>query len=94
MRRGRDSLKSSLGQDVSRDADRRKWRAQAREWLRADLAAWGKALDSDPTAARADVRHRLTQWRADPDLAGLREPPELEKLSAGKGKTTSRFGLR
>jgi serine/threonine-protein kinase len=64
--------------------ERKRWRDQAREWLRADLASWGKALDRDPAAARESVRQRLTKWRVDPDLAGLREPTELEKLSVGE----------
>jgi serine/threonine-protein kinase len=64
--------------------ERKRWRDQAREWLRADLASWGKALDRDPAAARESVRKRLTKWRVDPDLASLREPTELEKLSVGE----------
>jgi eukaryotic-like serine/threonine-protein kinase len=61
------------------DEDRARWREQARQWLRADLTAWGKALQIDP-AARDRVRQTLTHWRGNPDLAGLREPAELEKL--------------
>jgi serine/threonine-protein kinase len=36
--------------------ERRRWRAQARLWLRADLVAWAKSLDS-PGAAAACRRH-------------------------------------
>jgi serine/threonine-protein kinase len=60
---------------------RAEWRARAREWLRADLAAWERALKADP-AAREPLARALAFWRADPDLAGLREPAELEKLPA------------
>jgi serine/threonine-protein kinase len=67
-------------------AERIKWRSQARDWLLADLAAWGEALDRDPDAAREDVRRKLTKWRADPELAGLREPAQLEKLSSAEQK--------
>ena len=63
------------------EPERRRWREQARHWLRADLAAWGKMLD-DPVTARDPVRTTLSRWRGEPDLAGLREPAELEKLSA------------
>jgi tetratricopeptide (TPR) repeat protein len=70
----------------SGETERTQWRAQAREWLRADLAAWGQALDSDSATARASVRQRLTQWRADPDLAVLREPVELDNLPADERK--------
>jgi serine/threonine-protein kinase len=70
------------------EPERARRRAQAREWLRADLAAWTKVLDGDSTGAsprspsRQSVRQRLTRWRADPELAGLRDSAELEKLSA------------
>ena len=47
--------------------------------LRAELAAWGQKLDSDP-AAKAEVEGALKWWRTDPDLAGLREPDFLDRL--------------
>ena len=37
-------------------------------------------------AARERVRQALTEWRADPDLAGLRDPVEVEKLPADERK--------
>jgi serine/threonine-protein kinase len=74
---------SGAGQDGGEmsEAERARWRKQAREWLRADLAAWGQKLDSAPAANR-QVRKTLTHWQADPDLAGIREPGALDKLSA------------
>jgi eukaryotic-like serine/threonine-protein kinase len=75
------------GEDAAgvREVERARWRQQARQWLRADLAAWGKAWDSAPEAGtRAQVA--LTGWRGDPDLAGLREPGALDKLSAEERK--------
>ncbi len=68
------------------EPEQTKWRAQARAWLRADLAAWGKALDSNLVTTRDRARQSLTQWQADPDLAGLREPAELEKLPPDERK--------
>jgi serine/threonine-protein kinase len=67
------------------EPERRRWREQARHWLRADLAAWGKMLD-DPVTARDPVRTTLSRWRVEPDLAGLCEPAELDKLSADERK--------
>src|SRR5262249_13934733 len=64
------------------EAERARWRKQARDWLRADLAVWAKILDSGSQAARVRVRKMLTQWQADPDLAGLREPSALARLPA------------
>jgi hypothetical protein len=46
---------------------------------------WGKKLDSNPAANRL-VRMTLMHWRADPDLAGLREPSALNKLSTDESK--------
>jgi len=71
--------------------ERAHWRSQARGWLRAGLAAWGKTLDEATPAARDAVRQRLTQWRAEPDLAGLREPAELEALPPDERKNCLAF---
>src|SRR5262249_3614065 len=67
------------GASLSQEEQTR-WREQARQWLRADLAAWGKVLDSGGAGHRAVVRQRLMSWCADPDLAGLREPRALDRL--------------
>ena len=71
------------GLDVS---ERTGHRALARAWLRADLLAWKQAFHADPTATREALRGRLTQWRADPDFAGLSDPGALERLSAEERK--------
>ena len=60
-------------------------RRQALTWLRADLAAWVGALDSNP-AARGDVWKALTLWRVDPDLACVRDPGELDELAEDERK--------
>ena len=64
------------------EAERRNWRAQARAWLREDLSARREALGRDFNKARDTVRQSLTEWRKEPELAGIREPAELEKLLA------------
>jgi serine/threonine-protein kinase len=61
--------------------ERARWRQQARAWLQAALAVWAGKLDSGTAADRAQVKTRLARWQADPDLAGLREPGALAKLS-------------
>src|SRR5262249_2311047 len=68
-----------------REGEGKRWRDQARRWLRADLAAWGKALDSAP-AAGDRARGTLAHWLGDPGLAGLRDPAELDKLPADERK--------
>jgi serine/threonine-protein kinase len=70
------------GEDGARlsEAEQARWRGQAREWLRADLAAWAKKLVCGPAADRALVQQTLMHWRAKPDVAGLRDHDALDKL--------------
>jgi serine/threonine-protein kinase len=77
--RGHGADATGLGEE-----ERARWREQARKWLRADLAA--RARDVGSTATRGANRMALTRWRHEPDLAGLREPGELDKLSADERK--------
>jgi serine/threonine-protein kinase len=73
-----------LGKDGAKlsEAERTRWRKQARAWLQADLAVWAKTLDSGSQAARDLAKKMVTHWQVDPDLAGLREPSGLDQLSA------------
>jgi len=72
------------------DAERTRWRRQAREWLRADLTAWGRVADGDTAADRNRVRNTLSRWRKDPDLAGLHDPTELGKSPQDRASRASR----
>ena len=72
--------------DKLSEAERTHWRKRAREWLRADLAMWATALHSDTPSARHLAKRMLTNWRTDPDLAGLREPDRLMMLPADERK--------
>jgi tetratricopeptide (TPR) repeat protein/tRNA A-37 threonylcarbamoyl transferase component Bud32 len=53
---------------------RARWRKQALDWLRADLAAWAKAKD------RALRQQRLMHWQQDGDLAAVRDAGALGRL--------------
>jgi serine/threonine-protein kinase len=77
-----------LGADGARlsEAQRTRWRKQARACLRADLAMWAGTLDSGSRAARARVKRMLVHWQVDPDLAGLRESSAMGRLSADERK--------
>jgi serine/threonine-protein kinase len=77
-----------LGKDRDKvsEAERTRWRKQAREWLQADLAMWAAKLDSDAPLERHLASRMLTHWQTDPDLAGLREPSALDELSADERK--------
>jgi serine/threonine-protein kinase len=52
-------------------AERARWRERAREWLRAEVTLWAKALDGGPDGDRDLVRDKLAQLWADPELDGL-----------------------
>jgi serine/threonine-protein kinase len=71
---GRGADATGLG-----ESDRRRWREQARQWLREDLAVWEQSLGG-PAASRLRAAVTLTRWRGNTDLAGLRAPSEVAKL--------------
>jgi serine/threonine-protein kinase len=64
------------------NAAKAKLRGQALDWLKAELSALGKDLDSGPPPARAAITRVLSHWRNDPDLAGIRESAALGKVPA------------
>jgi Flp pilus assembly protein TadD len=63
-----------------------RWRKQAIDWLKGDLAAWSKILESGPPQARKAISQTLQHWKVDPDLAGLREPAAVAKLADDERK--------
>jgi Flp pilus assembly protein TadD len=60
------------------DAARAKWRKQALDWLRAELAARTKLVSAPKSAPT--VREVLDDWQRDPDLAGVRDSDGLARL--------------
>jgi serine/threonine-protein kinase len=63
------------------DADARaKLRRQALDWLKAELAAWAKVLDSGDVRARPVMGQTLQHWRVDSDLASVRDTSAVAKL--------------
>jgi serine/threonine-protein kinase len=62
------------------EAAKARWRKQALVWLTADLAAWSKVIAAGQPEARQSVLRTVEHWRADPDLAGVREPDVLSRL--------------
>jgi tetratricopeptide (TPR) repeat protein len=71
------------GKDRPRGASEQ-WalRRRALTWLRADLAAWTRHLETGPPATRAAIEQQMRHWQKDPDLAAFRDPAELAKLPA------------
>jgi serine/threonine protein kinase len=68
------------------EAARTKFLSQALDWLRAELGAWGRILDGSDAKARAGVTQTLQHWKADNDLAGVRDPDALSKLPEAERK--------
>jgi tetratricopeptide (TPR) repeat protein len=62
------------------EASRAKLRSQAHDWLRADLKAWDRIAASAKPEDKAMVARTLAQWKADADLAGIRDQEALTKL--------------
>jgi hypothetical protein len=67
------------------------WRRQALAWLKADLAYWSKQAETGLPETKARVRQTLEHWKADRDLASLREPDALAKLPQGERKDWQAF---
>jgi serine/threonine-protein kinase len=68
-----------------------RWRKQAVDWLRADLAFWAKKVESDPPQTRALVAQTLRHWKIDPDLVGIRVNAALAKLPEDEKKACQAF---
>ncbi len=64
------------------DNERTRWRKQAIDWLRANLATYEKQVESGKPADWTMVKQRLTHWQKDADLASIRDQESLAKLSA------------
>src|SRR5205823_2800449 len=73
------------------DPEQARWRKQALDWLRADLTAYGRLLESGRPDDRRLVWQRLRIWQGDPDLAGLRDPAALAQLPADERQACRRL---
>jgi serine/threonine-protein kinase len=62
------------------DKERSRLRQQALDWLRADLAAYDRAVGQG--RSQVIVSQRLTHWQKDDDLVGVRDKDALARLPA------------
>jgi tetratricopeptide (TPR) repeat protein len=71
----------SHGPDAAKldDKGRARWRQQALDWLRADLALWSQRVGDNKPATDA-AQKMLQRWLRDPDLASLRDEAALGNL--------------
>jgi tetratricopeptide (TPR) repeat protein len=65
-------------------------RTRALDWLRADLAEWGRMV-KEKAAARALLRRSLAHWKVDPNLAPVRDGASVERLPARERDGWRRF---
>jgi tetratricopeptide (TPR) repeat protein len=87
----RASAGQGAGADGLADAERARWRRQALSWLRQDLTANGQFLKFGTPEERRRVGVRLRQWRCDPGLAPLRDPPAVARLPADEREACKRL---
>ena len=66
-------------------------RAQAPDWLKADLAEWAKVLQSGSARDRTGLIRAVLRWKTETDLAGIREPDALKQLPAEEQKPWRTF---
>ena len=74
------------------EAAKARWRKQAIDWLKADLAFWTKQVETGPPEARRSVAKTLQHWKADTDLAGIRDEAALAKLPEDERKACRASG--
>ena len=68
------------------ESDRTRWRKQAIDWLKADLAYWAKHVETGTSQDRSSIAVTLQHWKSDPDLAGIRDEVALGKLREDEQK--------
>ena len=68
------------------EKERTRWRQRSCQWLQADLAARTRAIDTGSPDTGGAHRMALKRCQTEPDLAGVREPSELDKLPADERK--------
>ena len=62
------------------EKDKAYWRKQALDWLKADLASWTRQAETGKPEAKALVSQILQHWKADADLAGIRDEAAVKAL--------------
>jgi hypothetical protein len=62
------------------EASRASFRRQARDWLRDELEAQRRLLETDPEKTRWMIAGGLNRWLWDLDFAGVRGPDALSRL--------------
>jgi eukaryotic-like serine/threonine-protein kinase len=68
------------------EPEKSRWRKHAVDWLEADLTYWIKQAEIGKPEAKALMSQKLLQWKADSDLAGIRDASALAALPEAEQK--------
>jgi hypothetical protein len=81
-------IAAGRGKDATplKDAARADLRRRALAWLKAELAAWSKVLETGSPRDRSNVIATIRWWPRDPDLATVRDADALTKLPEAERK--------
>jgi tetratricopeptide (TPR) repeat protein len=80
------------GENVPRDeSERARWRRQALDWMKAELARCGKDMNSWFAATRSKARQALMIWQHDSALASIRDRSALIGLPAEERQACEKF---
>jgi tetratricopeptide (TPR) repeat protein len=85
---------AAAGQGDGASLDERekgRWRGQALAWLRADLALWIRQFDSGNSQVRERVIAKVSRWRRDRNLAGVRDAEALARLPEAERQAWRKF---
>jgi tetratricopeptide (TPR) repeat protein len=72
------------------EPDKARWRQQALDWLLADLIYWMMLVQVRPTA-KEFVGLKLRRWKADTELAAIRDEDALNKLPENQRRAWRQF---
>jgi serine/threonine-protein kinase len=83
------------GKDADRldAAQRTRWRKQALDWLRADLSGWAEVFVKGTPMERRAVQLVCAALQKEPDLAGVRDPQALQRLSETEASAWRKFWI-
>jgi tetratricopeptide (TPR) repeat protein/tRNA A-37 threonylcarbamoyl transferase component Bud32 len=73
------------------EPEKARYRTQAIGWLEAELAYWSRQIETGNPQVKSAVSQTLVGWKADSDLAAIRDPAELAKLPESEQKTCLTF---
>jgi Tfp pilus assembly protein PilF len=78
---------TARGEAPSNDeGEKSRWRMQAVAWLAGDVTGWTTVVDSFPPEWRASAAEVLARWKAEADLAGIRDEAALAMLPEDEQK--------